>query len=183
MGSGNIGVAIAELLHATGDFAVTVGDRDVNALTAVPAGVRTRPVDVSDPSSLSPALNYVRTISGTRGWTDSNQNYAVDCDLLSPAAQSPATGAGDVCAALTGGNLNFGSVVPNTIIDWVCTPDWFGPCASFAMPKSRTFTRSPPGIAGSRTRNTLSGLRSRWMMPAACAASRAEASCRAISIA
>jgi saccharopine dehydrogenase-like NADP-dependent oxidoreductase len=56
LGSGNIGVAIAELLRATGDFTVTVGDRDVNALSAVPAGVRTRPVDVSDPSSLTPAL-------------------------------------------------------------------------------------------------------------------------------
>ena len=56
LGSGNIGVAIAELLRVTGDFAVTVGDREVNALTAVPAGVRTREVDVSDPASLSSAL-------------------------------------------------------------------------------------------------------------------------------
>jgi len=75
-------------------------------------------------SSMSPALNYVRTINGTRGWTDSNQNFAVDCDLLNPAAQSPATGAGDVCAALTGGNLNFGSVVPNTIVDPKVLSGW-----------------------------------------------------------
>jgi hypothetical protein len=68
-------------------------------------------------SSMSPALNYVRTISGTRGWTDNNGNFAVDCDLLSPASQSPATGAIDTCSPLTGGNLNFGSVVPNTIVN------------------------------------------------------------------
>ncbi len=70
-------------------------------------------------SSNSPALNYVRTISGTngRGWTDSNNNFAVDCNLLSAAAQDLRSTGGDVCAALTGGNLNFGSVAPNTIID------------------------------------------------------------------
>lgn len=70
-------------------------------------------------SSNSPALQYVRTIAGAngRGWTDSNGNFQVDCDLLSPAAQNLASTGGDVCAALTGGNLNFGSVVPNTIIN------------------------------------------------------------------
>lgn len=70
-------------------------------------------------SSNSPALQYVRTIGGVngRGWTDSNGNYAVDCDLLSPAAQNLSASGGDICAPLTGGNLNFGSVVPNTTID------------------------------------------------------------------
>ena len=76
-------------------------------------------------SSMSPALNYVRTINGTRGWTDTNGNFAVDCDLLSPAAQSPATtGSPDVCAGLTGANLNFGSVVPNTIVDPKVLSGW-----------------------------------------------------------
>ena len=36
---------------------------------------------------------------------------------------------------------------------------------SFAMPKSRTFTRSPLARSSSGTRKMLSGLRSRWMMP------------------
>jgi hypothetical protein len=77
-------------------------------------------------SSNSPALNYVRTISGTngRGWTDSNNNFAVDCDLLSPAAQDLRASGGDVCAALTGGNLNFGSVTQNTIIDPKILSGW-----------------------------------------------------------
>ena len=75
-------------------------------------------------SSNSPALQFVRTISGTngRGWTDVNRNYAVDCDLLNPAAQDRSSSGGDICAPLTGGNLNFGSVVPNTTID----PDVLG---------------------------------------------------------
>jgi hypothetical protein len=75
-------------------------------------------------SSNSPALNFVRTISGTngRGWTDVNRNFQVDCDLLNPAAQDRSSTGGDVCAGLTGGNLNFGSVVPNTIVN----PDVLG---------------------------------------------------------
>ena len=70
-------------------------------------------------SSNSPALNYVRTIGGLngRGWTDSNRNYVVDCDLLNPASQNLSATGGDVCSPLTGGNLNFGSVVQNTFID------------------------------------------------------------------
>jgi Carboxypeptidase regulatory-like domain len=77
-------------------------------------------------SSASPALQFVRTIGGGngRGWTDANGNYEVDCDLLSPAAQDLRAGGGDVCAALTGGNLNFGSVVPNTTIDPELLEGW-----------------------------------------------------------
>jgi saccharopine dehydrogenase-like NADP-dependent oxidoreductase len=56
LGSGNIGVAIAELLRETHDFTVTIGDRDATALTAVPAGVQSRQVDVADPTSLASAL-------------------------------------------------------------------------------------------------------------------------------
>ncbi len=75
-------------------------------------------------SSNSPALQFVRTIAGTngRGWTDGNRNFVVDCDLLSPAAQDASATGGDTCAALTGANLNFGNVVPNTIIN----PDVLG---------------------------------------------------------
>jgi hypothetical protein len=70
-------------------------------------------------SSNSPALNYVRTISGTngRGWTDVDQDRVVDCDVLNPARQDLSAAGGDICTGLTGGNLNFGKVVPNTIID------------------------------------------------------------------
>jgi hypothetical protein len=77
-------------------------------------------------SAASPALQFVRNISGTngRGWTDANGNYVVDCDLLSPAAQDLRASGGDVCAALTGGNLNFGSSVSNTTIDPALTHGW-----------------------------------------------------------
>jgi hypothetical protein len=71
-------------------------------------------------SANSPALKLVTQISGAngRGWTDSNENRLVDCDLLNPAAQNLSPGGGDVCAALTGNNLNFGLLDPNlTVID------------------------------------------------------------------
>ena len=64
-------------------------------------------------SSQSPAGNFVRTVTN-RAWTDSNGNFAVDCNLVSPAAQDTSATGGDVCAALTGANLNFGNTDPNT---------------------------------------------------------------------
>jgi hypothetical protein len=63
-------------------------------------------------SSQSPAGNFVRTVTN-RSWTDSNGNYAVDCDLLSTAAQNTAASGGDICGALVGANLNFGNLNPN----------------------------------------------------------------------
>jgi Carboxypeptidase regulatory-like domain len=79
-------------------------------------------------SANSPALKLVTQLSGTngRGWTDTNSNYQVDCDLLNPSAQSPTTtGSADVCAALTGANLNFGNVDPSlTVIDPAILSGW-----------------------------------------------------------
>jgi len=63
-------------------------------------------------SSQNQGLNFVR--SASRAWTDSNGNYAVDCDLQSSAAQNTSATGGDVCGALTGANLNFGNTDPNT---------------------------------------------------------------------
>ena len=63
-------------------------------------------------SSQNQGLNFVRTAN--RAWTDSNGNYVVDCNLLSPAAQNTSATGGDVCGALTGANLNFGNTDPNT---------------------------------------------------------------------
>ena len=72
-------------------------------------------------SANNPALKLVTQIGGAggRAWTDSNTNYQVDCNLLDPRAQSPATtGSGDVCGSLGGNNLNFGLLDPNlTTID------------------------------------------------------------------
>jgi hypothetical protein len=63
-------------------------------------------------SSQSPAGNFVRSVTN-RAWTDSNGNYAVDCNLSSAAAQNTAASGGDVCGALVGANLNFGNLNPN----------------------------------------------------------------------
>ena len=71
-------------------------------------------------SANNPALKLVTQIAGAngRGWTDSNGNFAVDCDLLNTGAQNLTASGGDICAALTGNNQNFGNLDPNlTTID------------------------------------------------------------------
>ena len=65
-------------------------------------------------------------------------------------------------------------------------PDVFGelaivPPESFAMPKSRIFTRSPLARSSSWTRKMLSGLRSRWITPWRWVASSTLAIWRAMS--
>ena len=46
-----------------------------------------------------------------RTWSDDNGNFAVDCDILNPAAQSGQ--ARDTCGSVTGNNLNFGKTGNN----------------------------------------------------------------------
>jgi hypothetical protein len=82
----------------------------------------------------NPANRIVSTVA--RGWTDSNSNKVVDCNLLNFAAQGPAVvGANnspDVCNALTGNDLNFNGtsatltqVNPATLTGWgVRENDW-----------------------------------------------------------
>jgi hypothetical protein len=82
----------------------------------------------------NPANRIVSTVS--RGWTDSNNNKVVDCNLLNFAAQGPtvagANNAPDVCNALTGNDLNFAGdsttltrVNPDTLKGWgVRENDW-----------------------------------------------------------
>ena len=78
----------------------------------------------------NPANRIVSSVN--RGWTDTNGNKVVDCNLLNFAAQSPATGSGDTCNALTGNDLNFGGtsgnltqVNPDTLTGWgVRENDW-----------------------------------------------------------
>jgi hypothetical protein len=65
-------------------------------------------------SSQSPAGNFVRQVTN-RAWTDSNGNFLVDCNLLSPAAQDTSASGGDVCGGLVGNNLNFGNLNPNIV--------------------------------------------------------------------
>jgi hypothetical protein len=64
-------------------------------------------------SANNPAARIVTSVS-SRGWTDSNGNFVVDCDLTNVAAQNTAATGGDICAGLGGNNLNFGNANPNT---------------------------------------------------------------------
>ena len=59
----------------------------------------------------NPAQTTKIVTSVPRTWTDDNGNFAVDCDILNPAAQA---GAGkDTCGSITGNNLNFGKTGNN----------------------------------------------------------------------
>jgi carboxypeptidase family protein len=65
----------------------------------------------------------------TRPWTDSNNNYVPDCDLLNPLAQNLTATGGDICGILS--NTNFGKPVftgsfdPELLEGWGVRPsDW-----------------------------------------------------------
>src|SRR5206468_7021294 len=63
----------------------------------------------------------VRTTT-TRSWTDSNNNFVPDCDLLNPLAQNLSTGGGDVCGQI--GDLSFGKAVFDTTQDPAILSGW-----------------------------------------------------------
>src|SRR5207249_25753 len=65
-------------------------------------------------TSTNPGFTVVRSVAN-RQWTDSNGNKVVDCDLTNPAAQT--VPGGDVCAAATGNNANFGKLGAATIVN------------------------------------------------------------------
>jgi len=56
LGAGNIGVAIADLLSASGDYHVTVGDLDESRLNEVAENVYTKRMDLADDHSLRAAM-------------------------------------------------------------------------------------------------------------------------------
>jgi len=56
----------------------------------------------------------------SRNWTDLDGDFTPDCNLLNPLAQSPATGAGDICGQID--NLQFGS---NQLVGAQFDPDLF----------------------------------------------------------
>src|SRR6266850_4031603 len=60
-------------------------------------------------TSTNPGFTVVRDVQN-RGWTDSNNNKIVDCDLLNPALNSE-------CAAATGTAPNFGRLGAATEVD------------------------------------------------------------------
>jgi hypothetical protein len=67
-------------------------------------------------TSTNPGFTVVRSVTN-RGWTDSNRNYVVDCDLLNPGAQDRSSSGGDVCAAAVGNQANFGKAGAATIVN------------------------------------------------------------------
>ena len=53
--------------------------------------------------------------TATRAFTDGNNNFVPDCDLLNPGLQDQRASGGDLCAALS--NQNFGKAVFSNTID------------------------------------------------------------------
>ncbi|OLE84383.1 MAG: hypothetical protein AUF76_03470 [Acidobacteria bacterium 13_1_20CM_2_65_9] len=58
----------------------------------------------------------------TRTWTDSNDNFVPDCDLLNPLAQNLTASGGDVCAQIS--NLAFGQAVFDTTYNPALLNGW-----------------------------------------------------------
>jgi hypothetical protein len=73
-------------------------------------------------TSTNPAATLVANVN--RDWTDNDGDRVVDCDLLNPAAQGPASGQVDTCPALTGNNANFGRIGSATIVDPELLKGW-----------------------------------------------------------
>jgi len=72
----------------------------------------------------NPAQKIVTRITA-RPWTDGNRNFQIDCNLSDPRLQDNLTTGGDRCAALGGGDLNFGNPNPGlTIIDPAVLEGW-----------------------------------------------------------
>jgi len=68
----------------------------------------------------NPTSRIISNVS--RNWTDTNGNFAPDCDLLNSSAQDLRTQGGDVCGAMT--NLNFGKAVYSNTIDPAILKGW-----------------------------------------------------------
>ena len=75
----------------------------------------------------NPAVTFQQTTN--RAWTDSNRNFAVDCNLMSSVAEDNRPAGGDVCGPWM--NLNFGNpfstttVNPDVLHGWGIRPyDW-----------------------------------------------------------
>src|SRR6516225_7524684 len=67
LGAGKIGASIAKLLHISGDYRVTVADRDGEALARVAerTHLATRQIDVASPRELREALDGQRATSAS----------------------------------------------------------------------------------------------------------------------
>ena len=84
----------------------------------------------TNPSLRMPQTTPVNGTAGvTRTWTDANQNWTPDCDLLNPSAQDLRGSGGDLCGVVS--NTSFGQNVltnnfaPSILDGWGVRPsDW-----------------------------------------------------------
>jgi len=74
-------------------------------------------------TSTNPGFTVVRSVT-SRGWTDSNNNKIVDCDLTNPGLQDRSAAGGDLCAAAIGNNVNFGKLGGATIVNPAILSGW-----------------------------------------------------------
>ncbi len=83
-----------------------------------------RYLEGSSVAGIYSALNPINRISTstTRSWTDANQNYRADCDLLNPVAQDLRGSGGDFCGAWSA--QNFGKNVFASTYDPELTSGW-----------------------------------------------------------
>ncbi len=70
----------------------------------------------------NPSGQLVNTAA--RSWTDANNNFVPDCDLLNPNLQDLRASGGDLCGAFTGPAVNFGRTVPGATVDPDTTFGW-----------------------------------------------------------
>ena len=113
-------------------------------------------------SANNPAARIVTRVgsgvgSAARGWTDGNNNYVVDCDLLNPAQQNNLATGGDLCAALGGNNLNFGNANPNTTTINPGDPRRVGRAAVRLAVRRVGAARAPAAAVGRSRRTTAVG--------------------------
>jgi hypothetical protein len=79
-------------------------------------------------ANTNPTLRMPQTTSTfgtagvTRAWTDANQNFVPDCDLLNPSAQDGRATGGDLCGVLS--NTNFGRSVLSNNFDSSLLKGW-----------------------------------------------------------
>src|SRR6185436_4341660 len=73
-------------------------------------------------TSTNKGATIVATVN--RAWQDNDGDRVVDCNLLNNAAQSPATGSVDTCAAVIGNDANFGRAGAATIVDPALLKGW-----------------------------------------------------------
>jgi hypothetical protein len=78
----------------------------------------------------NPANRILTSMS--RNWTDNDNDKVIDCDILNPALQNPASGSVDTCGAITGNALRFANfqtgltqINPAILGGWGIRPyDW-----------------------------------------------------------